>query len=125
MESNDFQSIVSKLQDNIDKLTEVSANISKLLAVQEQKLSTVEKDTERNQDDIRHIYARISEVAKELSEKIDESMENSTSGHAKIQESLDKKLESYDSRIKALEMWRWLVIGGAMVIGWIINKLFK
>jgi archaellum component FlaC len=125
LEIKSLEKIVEKLDNSIDKLTEVSNNIGKLLAVHDQRINTMEKDTVRNEEDIRHIYTKLDSVSKELCSKIDQSMKNSTEGHLKIQDSLDKKLEGYDNRIKALEMWRWLVIGGALVIGWIVNRLFK
>jgi ABC-type transporter Mla subunit MlaD len=124
-ELEQLERIVLKLDDSIDKLTEVSANISKLLAVQEQRMNTIEKDTDRNQDDIRHLYGKLDSVTKTLSDKIDESMKNSSIGHEKIQKALDEKLENYDNRIKVLEMWRWLIIGGAFAAMWFVNKFLK
>ena len=117
--------IVEKLDHSIDKLTEVSANISKLLAVQEQRMNNIEKDTDRNQDDIRHLYGKLDDVSKNLCDKIDQSMQSSKDGHAAIQKSIDDKLQGYDNRIKTLEIWRWLIIGGGIVIMWFVNKFLK
>ena len=120
-----LERIVEKLDSSIDKLTEVSANISKLLAVQEQRMNNIEKETDQNQDDIRHIYMKMDQVSRDLSAKIDQSMESSKTGHAAIQKSIDDKLLGYDNRLKTLEIWRWLIIGGAIATGWIFNKFFK
>ena len=120
-----LERIVEKLDSSIDKLTEVSANISKLLAVQEQRMNNIEKDTDQNQDDIRHIYMKMDQMSRDLLAKIDQSMESSKSGHASIQKSIDEKLQSYDNRLRTLEIWRWLIIGGAIATGWIFNKFFK
>jgi uncharacterized coiled-coil protein SlyX len=124
-EIRSLENIVNKLDLSIDKLTEVSANISKLLAVQEQRMNTLEKDTDRNQDDIRHLYNKLEDVSKSLSDKLDESMKNSTAGHEKIQQSITDKLLGYDNRIKTLEIWRWLIIGGGIVVMWFVNKFLK
>ena len=120
-----LERIVEKLDNSIDKLTEVSANISKLLAVQEQRMNNLEKDTDQNQDDIRHIYNKLDNMTRDLSAKIDQSMTNSKEGHERIQKSIDEKLERYDDRIKALEIWRWLIGGGAVVAIWFANKFMK
>ena len=120
-----LERIVEKLDSSIDKLTEVSANISKLLAVQEQRMNNIEKETDQNQDDIRHIYMKMDQVSRDLCAKIDQSMQSSKDGHAAIQKSIDDKLQGYDNRIKTLEIWRWLIIGGAIATGWIFNKFFK
>jgi predicted nucleic acid-binding Zn-ribbon protein len=129
MASNDeiksLERIVEKLDLSIDKLTEVSNNVSKLLAVHDTRLNIIEKDTVRNEDDIRDIHVKIDNLAKEINSKLDQSMANSVEGHAKIQAAIEEKLQGIDARVKVLEVWRWLVIGGALAIGYLVNKLYK
>ena len=124
-EIESLEKIVQKLDESIDKLTEVSNNVSKLLAVHDTRLNVIEKDTVRNEDDIRDIHHKIEVLVKELSIKIDQSMVNSTEGHTKIMEKVDEKIKGIDARVKVLEVWRWLVIGGALAIGYLVNKLYK
>lgn len=126
--ANDFEQlerIVEKLDVSIDKLTEVSNNVSRLLAVHDTRINVIEKDTVRNEDDIRDIHVKMDNIAKEINQKLDQSMQNSVEGHAKIQAAIEEKLKGIDARVKVLEIWRWLVIGGALVIGWLVNKLYK
>jgi len=126
--ANDFEQlerIVEKLDVSIDKLTEVSNNVSKLLAVHDTRINIIEKDTVRNEDDIRDIHIKMDNIAKEITKKLDQSMANSVEGHARIQAAIEEKLQGIDARVKVLEVWRWLVIGGALVIGWFINKFVK
>jgi len=126
--ANDFEQlerIVEKLDVSIDKLTEVSNNVSKLLAVHDTRINIIEKDTVRNEDDIRDIHVKMDNIAKEITKKLDQSMANSVEGHARIQAAIEEKLQGIDARVKVLEVWRWLVIGGALVIGWFINKFVK
>ena len=120
-----LERIVEKLDHSIDKLTEVSANISKLLAVQEQRMNTIEKDTDRNQDDIRHLYGKLDIMSKDIKDKLDESMKNSAEGHERIMLRVDEKIKGLDARVKVLEVWRWLVIGGALAIGYLVNKIYR
>ena len=91
-EIESLEKIVQKLDESIDKLTEVSNNVSKLLAVHDTRLNVIEKDTVRNEDDIRDIHHKIEVLVKELSIKIDQSMVNSTEGHTKIMEKVDEKI---------------------------------
>jgi predicted nucleic acid-binding Zn-ribbon protein len=126
--ANDFEQlerIVEKLDVSIDKLTEVSNNVSKLLAVHDTRINIIEKDTVRNEDDIRDIHIKMDNIAKEITKKLDQSMANSVEGHARIQAAIEEKLQGIDARVKVLEVWRWVVIGGALVIGWFINKFVK
>ena len=64
-------------------------------------------------------------ITKEITKKLDQSMANSVEGHARIQAAIEEKLQGIDARVKVLEVWRWVVIGGALVIGWFINKFVK
>lgn len=126
--ANDFEQlerIVEKLDVSIDKLTEVSNNVSRLLAVHDTRINTIEKDTVRNEDDIRDIHVKMDNIAKEINQKLDQSMANSVEGHAKIQAAIEEKLKGIDARVRVLEVWRWLVIGGALAIGYLVNKLYK
>jgi predicted nucleic acid-binding Zn-ribbon protein len=126
--ANDFEQlerIVEKLDLSIDKLTEVSNNVSKLLAVHDTRINVIEKDTVRNEDDIRDIHVKMDNIAKEINKKLDQSMANSVEGHAKIQAAIEEQIKGIDARVRVLEVWRWVVIGGAIVIGWLINKTFK
>jgi len=120
-----LERIVEKLDISIDKLTEVSNNVSKLLAVHDTRLNVIEKDTVRNEDDIRDIHVKMDNIAKEINAKLDESMRSSVEGHAKIQAAIEDKLKGIDARVRVLEVWRWLVIGGALAIGYLVNKLYK
>jgi predicted nucleic acid-binding Zn-ribbon protein len=126
--ANDFEQlerIVEKLDVSIDKLTEVSNNVSRLLAVHDTRINVIEKDTVRNEDDIRDIHVKMDNIAKEINKKLDQSMQNSVEGHAKIQTAIEEKLKGIDARVRVLEVWRWLVIGGALAIGYLVNKLYK
>ena len=76
-EVKSLERVVEKLDDSIEKLTDISNNIGKLLAVHDQRLDTIEKDTVRNEDDIRDLHYKIEGLVKDLSIKIDESMKAS------------------------------------------------
>lgn len=124
-EIRSLERIVEKLDTSIDKLTEVSNSVSKLLAVHDTRLNVIEKDTVRNEDDIRDIHVKMDNIAKEINKKLEQMMSTSQEGHAKIQSSIDEKIKGLDARVKVLEIWRWLVIGGALTIGYLVNKLYK
>jgi chromosome segregation ATPase len=124
-EMRSLERIVEKLDESIDKLTEVNNNVGKLLAVHDTRLNVIEKDTVRNEDDIRDIHVKMDNITKEICKKIDQSMASSKDGHERIQASIEEKLQGIDARVKVLEVWRWLVIGGAIAIGYLVNKLYK
>ena len=131
-----LESVVGRLDSNIEKLTELSNSISKLLAVHDSRLDSLEKINDRTDDDIKEMHSRITTVSREICEKIDQveimiqeklkqSAEASAKGHAEIKAEIENKINALSSRVGVLETWRWLVIGGSIVVGYLIDKLLK
>lgn len=118
-----LEKVVEKLDASIDKLTEVSNNISKLLAVHDTRIDMIEKDTMRTEGDIRDLHDKINKFASDLSDKIDKSSEASAHSHEKITQVFENRVMSVDKRVKDLETWRWFVVGAAAVVAFIINKI--
>jgi flagellar biosynthesis chaperone FliJ len=128
-----LENVVDRIDTSIEKLTEVSNSIGKLLAAHSERLNTLEKVRDRQEDDIRDIYARIGTISKEICEKLDQvetTLEsqikdhstNSERMHKELKNDLDGKLKNLDARINLLESWRWLILGGASVLGFLANK---
>lgn len=129
-----LESVVERIDTSIEKLTEVSNSIGKLLAVHDERINQLEKIHTRQEDDIRDIYSRINVTSKEICDKLDEvedSLEtkmkehsvNSENLHKELKTDLDTKLKTIDDRIGILERWRWLLLGGATVLGYIADKI--
>ena len=106
----------NRLDEAITKLTDISASIKSMLAVQEEKIRRVDMSQEdlaslmeqrRREwsDDLENLHSRISTQSRELREAIDK---------------LDRRL---DDRVGVLERWRWLIIGGAILLGFLMQKM--
>ena len=103
-----------RLDDAITRLTDISAGIKSMLAVHEEKLRRVDtsqddlfsilEDRRREwEDDLKDLHSRISTQSRDLREAID---------------SVANRL---DGRVGVLERWRWLIIGGAIFLGFIVQ----
>ena len=129
-----LESVVERIDTSIEKLTEVSNSIGKLLAVHDERINQLEKVHNRQEDDIRDIYSRITVTSKEICDKLD-SVEDSLEGkmkehsntseklHKELKVDLDGRLKTIDDRIGILERWRWLILGGATVLGFLLEKI--
>jgi septation ring formation regulator EzrA len=127
-----LEKIVEKLDDSIEKLTEVNNNIGKLLAVHEERMNNIEKQTDRADDDIRDLHEKINTLSRDLMEKMDslddsfdrkmkEQAKSATQQHLDIQRNVESKIDKLSERMRHLEQWKYFVIGGAMVIGYLIK----
>lgn len=129
-----LEKIVEKLDDSIEKLTEVNNNIGKLLAVHEERMNNIEKDTDRNVEDIRELHTKINEFAKEMLKRMDgldnsfdtkmkSQAEAATKQHNEIQANVERKIDLLGERLRVLEQWKYFVIGAAAVIGYLVKYL--
>lgn len=109
--------IQDKLDTAIDKLTDVSSSIKSMLAVHEEKITRQEKIDEIIFDKLKDRAEEITDVYRELRRDID-----------LVEKRLLIEIKSlkndFGSRVGVLEKYRWIIMGGAIVIGWILSKNF-
>ena len=111
-------SINGRLDTAIDKLTDVSSQIKSMLAVHEEKIARQEQIDEIIFDKLKERAGEIDTVHRELSKEI--------AGVEKrlLIEIKQLKLD-IGGRVGILEKYKWLVLGGAIVIGWVFSTNFK
>ena len=102
-----------RLDTAIEKLTDVSTSIKSMLAVHEEKISRQEQIDEIIFDKLKERAGEIDTVHRELSKEIQ---------HVEKRLLIEMKQIKLDigSRVGILEKYRWLIMGGAIVIGWFI-----
>tara|TARA_R110000822_G_scaffold288829_1_gene410106 strand:+ start:505 stop:939 length:435 start_codon:yes stop_codon:yes gene_type:complete len=118
--SKDIQnvnSIQSKLDTAIDKLTDVSGSIKSMLAVHEEKITRQEKVDEVIFTKIRDRADEIDTVYRELKKDIEMT-------EKRLLCEIKSLRNDIGSRVGVLEKYRWIIIGGAIVIGFILSKNF-
>jgi len=107
--------IHSRLDTAIDKLTDVSTSIKQMLAVHEQKLTQTEKTEEILFDKVRERGEELDMVYRDLQRDI-------TQVEKRLLLEMKTLRACFDGRVSVLERWRWLIIGGALAIGFIVAK---
>ena len=110
--------IHNRLDTAIDKLTDVSTSIKSMLAVHEEKLSRQDKVDEIIFEKLRERQQEIQDVHASL------KAEMATSEKRLLVEIKSLKLE-IGNRVSTLEKYKWLILGGAIVVGWILSTNFK
>jgi len=110
-------SIQERLDNAIDKLTDVSSSIKSMLAVHEEKISRQEKIDEVIFDKIRDRADEIESVYKELKAEIELS-------EKRLLCEIKSLRNDIGMRVGVLEKYRWIILGGAIVVGWILSSNF-
>ena len=112
------QTIHGRLDTATDKLTDVSTSIKQMLAVHEEKISRQEQTDEVIFDKLREKAGEIQQVHTELSKEIQQVEKRL------LIEIKQLKLD-IGGRVGILEKYKWLVLGGSIVIGWIVSTNFQ
>lgn len=126
--------VVTKLDSSLEKISEASNNIGRLLAVHNERLVQLEKTSDQRSDDIKELNQRISHQTKEIIEKItclEKTMEARLSANSNelknqdqnIQKEIKNDITVLDDRLGILERWRWYIIGASAAIGYLIGNL--
>ena len=103
-----------RLDDAITRLTDISAGIKSMLAVHEEKLRRV--DT--SQDDL---FSILEDRRREWETDLKDLHSRISTQSRDLREAIDQVTNRLDSRVGGLERWRWLIIGGAILLGFILQ----
>lgn len=126
--------LVERLDLTIEKLTEVSANVSQLLAVQASKLEfqdkvqislqeMVEKRRIETNDSISEVNRKLKDLEVDIQEEIDNSEQVILDKIDNLSETINKHIEKQDKRIDKIERWIWVAFGGGAVAMFLLDKI--
>ena len=110
---NNVMNLNIRLDTAIEKLTDVSSQIKSMLAVHEEKIGRQEQIDEIIFEKLKDRADSIDKVHKELSKEM---------YHVEKRLLIEIKSLKLDisGRIGILERYKWLIMGGAIVVGWFI-----
>jgi chromosome segregation ATPase len=109
--------IQGRLDTAIDKLTDVSTSIKSMLAVHEEKIERNEKIDEVIFEKLKDRAEAITDVYKELKNDI-----SLTEKRLLIE--VKSLKNDINARVGVLERYKWIILGGSIVIGFILSKNF-
>lgn len=106
-----------RLDIAIDKLTDVSTSIKQMLAVHEEKIGRQEQIDEIIFDKLKERASEIDNVYRDLHKEIQQ-----------VEKRLLIEIKSIKldigARVGILEKYRWIIMGGAIVLGWVVSTNF-
>jgi len=119
----------TKLDNAIDKLTDISGSIKSMLAVHEEKLSKQEEidkaifnliENRRVEFDTNYkeLHARINKIHNQLTDEIEMS-------EKRLMCEIKTLNSNLDGRIGVFEKYRWIIIGAAIVLGLSMPQLMS
>jgi len=107
--------INGRIDTAIDKLTDVSSSIKSMLAVHEEKITRQEKIDEIIFEKLKDRADEISDVYRELKKDIELT-------EKRVLIEIKSLKNDIGGRVGTLERYKWVIMGGALAIGWILSK---
>ena len=131
---NIITTLCEKFDTTIDKMQEIASNLSRMISLQEQRIEMQDKATREmesvlemrrveHNNDIKELHSRITTVNRDLTTKIDETEKRILDEIHLLRDELSKDNDKMGKRIFDIETWKWMVMGGIFVVGWIASKI--
>lgn len=118
-----LQAVVYKIDNTVAEIAKASTDITRLLSVHDARILNLETGSKETITDVRDLYKKMNEDTKEIVEKLEDMEERI---ELKLKEHADKSMTQHKSisdRLTVLENWRWLIAGGCIGFGFLLNHL--
>jgi chromosome segregation ATPase len=128
-ELQDQAKIHDRLDVAIEKLTDVSNSIHRMLAVHEEKIARQEESIFQAEEQIEVRRSELSKRLDELNSRITTNTKDIMSAAATQHQQQNKEIQKIKdelvSRVGVLEKWRHVLIGGSIVVGFMLHKFIN
>ena len=104
------------------------------IAKLEAQVESIKDDVSELKSDVKEIHSRITTGNREIMDKIEsmdaamearmaKNAETSAKQHSEIKTSLQSDINKVTERVDTLERWRWMIVGGAIVLGYALGHI--
>ena len=118
--------IHQRLEIAIEKLTDITISLKGMLVQQETKLAkaeetdndifiTLESRRKEWDNDLKDLHSRITTNSREL-------REHQVQSESKMLYELRNLRQQLDNRVAVLEKWRWIIVGGSIIVGLMVSN---
>ena len=99
----------------------MSSQLDIKVAKLETEVEVIKDDVGEVKTELKTVHGRITEGNEKVLVKLGQMSKDSDSQHNAIVERMNVMDKRINGRITVLEQWRWLVVGGAVVAGWMLS----
>lgn len=104
---------------------------SERIAKVEAQVESIKEDVTEMKGDIKALNKKIDDANQKMVEHLDASIDKLAQADAQQHSSLKSSFELVQERVNVLERWKWMILGGAIALGFvlgnsdIVTKIFK
>lgn len=89
----------------------------------EAQVESIKDDMSEVKADIKELHSRITTGNREIMEKLDDKIDTLAKSDKAQHDSLKSTMDEVKGRVDILERWRWMIVGGAIVLGYLVGHL--
>lgn len=115
----------SRVEDAIERLTDISSNLNRMIAVHEQRIVQQEKESDLLHDTVEKRREEVEDKLKEVYNHMNEQEKNIFEEISKFREDTNRQYSHLNDKISQLEKYIWMAIGGGIAASWIISYVAK
>jgi len=93
------------------------------IAKEEAQVEGIKTDVAAVKSDIKELHSRITTGNREIMDKLDEKIDELAQSDKEQHEVMTKTMNSIKERVDILEKWRFMIVGGAIVFGYLVGNL--
>jgi small-conductance mechanosensitive channel len=108
--------LCEKLSESIAKIQELNVNIMQMITLHEQRHEQHEKVEAEVKNDIKDLHDRIDQVERHISARID-ALRNDLMNHKQQDKGRIPEM------LAEIEKYKWMILGGALALGWLIGNV--
>ena len=105
-----MDSVIEKLVDNHDRMVN-------------QIYNDMEKRKADTNADIKELHSRITTISREVADKVELTERRIMDEIKSLREDIAEHNKKEDDDLKAIKQWKWMVVGGVVVLAWLISNL--
>ena len=93
------------------------------IAKLEAQVEGIKEDVAAVKQDIKELHSRITTGNREITDHIDKKIDDLAKNDEDQHNTMGTKIDSLAGRIDLLERWKWMIVGGSIVVGYLIGHL--
>jgi predicted nucleic acid-binding Zn-ribbon protein len=93
------------------------------IAKLEAQVEGIKEDVAAVKQDIKELHSRITTGNREITDHIDKKIDDLAKSDEEQHDAMGVKIDALAGRIDLLERWKWMIVGGAIVVGYLVGHL--
>ena len=89
----------------------------------EAQVEGIKDDVAAVKQDIKELHSRITTGNREIMDKLDEKIDELAHSDKEQHETMTKTMTEIRNRVDILEKWRFMIVGGAIVFGYMVGHM--